>query len=432
MPSRLIGFNAALRRAFPILLAAAVLVIPFQAMADDVTANVDAVAPACKAISDKIFALKEQGSKEFQSSALLKSELAKLGFKVTVDLTVPADLLEGGVSKTAFKAEMDGNGPGPTIVIMFEYDALANGHSCGHNLITGAGFLAAAALAKLMPQTPGKLVVMGTPDEERGSAGGGKVALLEGGYFEGADIVLTSHPSDRFSLDQRLLAMKRATFTYKGKATHAAATPHLGINALDAALLTFNCVDMLRQHVREDVRVHGIILKGGDKVNVVPDLAQAEFGVRALDTKTMDEAYKRVCDCARAGALGTGATLEFVEPRVALSAPIKVKPLLDTLHKALNTAGVDDSKLRDWKEFVSSDLGSVGYVYPTVNLWFKIAPDGTTLHSDPMREAAGSEDGWKGAVLAGKTIALTAYDMLTHPEKVKEIKKAFNEAKEKL
>ncbi len=424
--------DAALRSACSALLAAIFLALPIVAQADAVTDSVNTAAPACKDIAAKIFDFKEQGAKEFKSSEFLKTELTKLGFKVTGDLKVPTDLIEGGVSKTAFKAEMDGIGPGPTVVIMIEYDALANGHSCGHNLITGSGFLAAAALAKLMPQTPGKLVVMGTPDEERGSAGGGKIALLEGGHFKGADVVLTTHPSDRFSLDQRLLAMKRATFTYKGKATHAAASPHLGINALDAALLTFNCVDMLRQHVRQDVRIHGIILKGGDKVNVVPDLAQAEFGVRALDTKTMENAYKRVCDCARAGALGTGATLEFVEPRVALTAPIPVKPLTETLHKGLNAAGVEDARLRDWDEFVSSDLGSVGYVYPTVNLWFKIAPDGTTLHSDAMREAAGSEEGWQGAVLAAKAIALTAYDLLTHPESVEEINQAFRKTKESL
>jgi amidohydrolase len=404
---------------------------PLPAAADAVTDNVDKAAAACKEVAGKIFELKEQGAKEIKSSELLKNELTKLGFTVTGDLKVPADLVEGGVSKTSFKAEMNGKGPGPTVFIMLEYDALANGHSCGHNLISGSGLLAAAALAKLMPQTPGKLVVIGTPDEERGSAGGGKIALLEGKHFEGADVVLITHPADRFSLDQRFLAMKRAIFTFKGKASHAAAAPHKGINALDGALLTFNCVDMLRQHVREDVRIHGIILKGGDKVNVVPELAQAEFGVRALDTKTMESAYKRVCDCAKAGALGSGATLEFTEPRVSISAPILVRPLLDLMRKSMNQAGIEDAKIRDFTEFASSDLGSVGYVYPTVNLWFKIAPDGVALHSDAMRDAAGSEEGWKATVLAAKAVALTAYDLLTHPDKVKDIKKAFEESKAK-
>jgi amidohydrolase len=412
-----------------ITLLVVLLATPQPARADAVTDGVDKASAACKEIAGKIFTFKEQGAQEFKSSELLKNELTRLGFAVTGDLSVPADLVEGGIARTAFKAEMHGKGPGPTICIMLEYDALANGHSCGHNLIAGSGLLAAAALATMMPQTPGKLVVIGTPDEERGSAGGGKVALLEGKHFEGVDVVLGTHPADRFSLDQRFLAMKRALFTFKGKASHAAAAPHLGINALDATRLTFNCVDMLRQHVRQDVRMHGIILKGGDKVNVVPELSQAEFGVRALDTKTMENAYTRVGGCANAGALGTGATLEFIPPRVSIAAPVNVRPLLGLMRNALNQVGIDDANIRDFTEFVSSDLGSVGYAYPTANLWFKIAPDGTSLHSDAMREAAGSEEGWKAAVEAAKAVALTAYDLLTHPDTVRDIKKAFDETK---
>ena len=403
--------------------------LPRPARADAVTDSLDQASAACRAVADRIFAFQEQGGQEFQSSALLKDALAKLGFVVTGDLKVPADLVAGGIARTAFKAEMPGKGPGPTVCIMLEYDALANGHSCGHNLIAGTGLLAAAALARLMPQTPGRLVVIGTPDEERGSAGGGKVALVEGKHFEGVDVVLGTHPADRYSLDQRLLAMKRAVFTFRGKAAHAAAAPHLGINALDAVLLTFHCVDMLRQHLRQDVRLHGIVLRGGDKVNVVPELAQAEFGVRALDTATMENAYRRVCDCAKAGALGSGASLEFAEPRVSIAAPVTVGPLLERMRASLRQVGLADAAIRDFTEFVSSDLGSVGDAYPTVNLWFQIAPDGTALHSDAMREAAGSEEGWRAAEKAAKAVALTAYDLLTHPDTVREIGNAFAAAK---
>lgn len=405
------------------------LAVSRPAKADAVTDSVDKEAAACKIVADAIFDLHEQSNREFKSSELLKKELARYGFTVTGDLKAPGDLVEGGVSRTAFKAVLEGQGPGPTICIMLEYDALANGHSCGHNLIAGSGLLAAAALAKLMPQTPGKLVVIGTPAEEFGSTGAGKVALLEGKHFDGVDVALITHPADRFSLDQRFLAMKRAAFTFKGKASHAAAAPQLGINALDAVLLTFHCVDMLRQHVPQDVRMHGIILKGGDKVNVVPELAQAEFGVRALDTPTMESAYGRVCDCAKAGALGAGAILDFTEPRVTIAAPVVVRPLVERMHKSLNQVGVDDAGIRDFTAFASSDLGSVGYACPTANLWFKVAPDGTALHSDAMRDAAGSEDGWKAAVVAAKAVALTAYDLFTHPDEVNQIRQVFVAAK---
>jgi amidohydrolase len=396
-----------------------------------VVSAIDSASAEYKLVSQKIHEWKEPGQQEYKSSALLMEELKKLGYRVTGSLGVPADLVKDGVAKTAFRAEMAGKGPGPTITIMLEYDALANGHSCGHNLIATSGLLAAAGLAKVMSETPGRVIVMGTPDEERGSLGGGKVALLEGGHFEGTGVVFITHPGDRWSVDQRFLAMKRALFTFRGKAAHAAAAPHKGVNALRAVILTFNAVDMLREHVRQDVRIHGIITKGGDRVNVVPELAQAEFAVRALDTATMEETYKKVLNCAKAAEPATGAKLEFEEPRLYLTAPIEVPALTTMVRNQIRSLGIPDTEVKGVTEFGSSDLGRVGYFYPTVNLTFKIAPEGTALHSDALREAAASEDGWKATVLAAKAIALTAYDLLNHPAKVKEVQEKFKESKEK-
>src|SRR4030043_1915486 len=313
---RMILFTVAILSAF---IASAVWAEPQK-----ILSAIDANSSNCKAVSQKIFDFKELGQQEFKSSALLKEELAKLGFKVTGDLKVPADLIKDGIAKTAFRAELQGKGPGPTITIMLEYDALKNGHACGHNLIATSGLLAAAGLAQVMKDTPGRILVIGTPAGEGGSLGGGKLCLLEGGHFDGSDMVLITHPGDRWSVDQRLLAMKRGTFVFKGKAAHAAAAPHKGISALDAVILTFNATDMLREHVRDDVRIHGIIKKGGDLVNVVPELAETEFAVRALDTATMEETYQKVINCAKAGELATGAKLEFKEPRTSLKSPIVV------------------------------------------------------------------------------------------------------------
>jgi amidohydrolase len=398
-----------------------------------IVSTIDAATPACKVVSEKIFEYKELGQKEFKSSALLMEELRKLGFTVTGDLKVPADLTDdkSGIAKTAFRAEMQGKGPGPTITIMLEYDALKNGHACGHNLISTSGLLAAAGLASIMPETPGRILVIGTPDEERGSLGGGKIALLEGGHFEGSDVVFITHPSDRWSTDMRSLAMKRATFIFKGKAAHAAASPHKGISALDAVVLTFNATDMLREHVREDVRIHGIIKKGGDLVNVVPELAETEFAVRALDTGTMEEVYSKVLNCARAGELATGAKLEFKEPRTYLKAAIKVPALMKMTLDQARSLGVPETEIMPTTESGSSDLGNVGHAYPTVELKFKIGKEGTAGHSDEFREAAASPEGWKATVITGKAIALAAYDLLTHPEKVKAIQEKFKELKAK-
>ncbi|MGE5258064.1 MAG: M20 family metallopeptidase, partial [Hyphomicrobiales bacterium] len=394
---------------------------PAGADSKKIIAAIDEASKSCRGVSQQIWEFKETGQQEFKSSALLKEELTKLGYKVTGDLKVPDDLVKDGIAKTAFKAEMAGKGPGPTVTLMLEYDALAIGHGCGHNLIATSGLMAAAGLAKVMKDTPGRVFVIGTPDEERGSMGGGKVALLEGGHFEGSDVVFITHGSDRWSMDQRLLAMERANFTFKGKSAHAAAAPHKGINALRGVLLTFNCVDQLREHLRQDVRIHGIIVKGGGPVNVVPELAQAEFACRALDTATMEDAYAKIVNCAKAGELGTGTTLEFKEPRVALKAAIVVPPLLAVVQANVKGLGVAANQFKDFDELASSDLGMVSYSYPTVNLWFKIAPEGTALHTEALREAANSDEGWKGTVIAGKAVALSAYEMLTKPEKLKAV-----------
>lgn len=389
----------------------------------------DAAAGNCKTIAQQIFDYKEPGGKEFKSSQLLMDQLRKLGYMVTGDLNVPGDLIEGGISKTGFKAQMNGNSPGPTVTLMLEYDALPNGHSCGHNLIATAGLLAASALAKVMPETPGRVLVMGTPDEERGSLGGGKIALLEGGHFQGTDVVLITHPGDSWSLDQRILAMKRAMFYFKGKAAHAAAAPEKGVSALDAVMLTFSGVEMLREHVRQDVRIHGIILKGGEKVNVVPEFAQAEFAVRAMDTATMEAVYARVLNCAKAGELASGARLEFTPPRTSLKAPLVIPEYIRLVGDAMGALGIPDDQIKARDSFGSSDLGNVGHAYPTVNLYFKIAPEGTALHSDAMRDAAGSENGWNATVTAGKMVALSAYELLNHPDRVASIQKKFQELK---
>jgi len=290
---------------------------------------------------------------------------------------------------------------------MLEYDALKNGHACGHNLIATSGLLAAAALSKVMKDTPGRILVIGTPDEERGSLGGGKIALLEGGHFEGSDIVLITHPGDSWSLDQEVACNEKGNLCFQGKASHAASAPHKGISALDAALLTFNAVDMLREHVRQDVRIHGIIKKGGDLVNVVPEMAEAEFAVRALDTATMEEVYQKLINCAKAGELATGTKLEFREPRTALKAPVAVPEYLSLVAQKMRSIGIPESEIKVREEFASSDLGNVGHAYPTINLTFKIAPDGTAVIR-MLPRGRGFGGGLEGHRRSRKVLALTA------------------------
>ena len=402
-----------------------------HAVADEkqLLAAIDEQAAAYKEVSQKIFDYKELGQQEFKSSQLLMEELRKLGFKVEGDLKVPEDLVKGGVAKTAFRAELVGNGPGPTITVMLEYDALANGHSCGHNLISTSGLLAVAGLAKVMKETPGRLLVIGTPDEERGSLGGGKIGLLEGKHFEGTDVALITHPGDHWSVEKPLLAMKRATFVFKGKASHAAAAPEQGINALDAVIQTFNSINALRQHLRDDVRIHGIIKKGGDAVNIVPALAEAEFAVRALDTPVMEDAYAKLITSAKAAALATGATMEYKPPRTALLSPVMVPDYLALVVKNIKATGVREEEIIKGTPLGSSDLGNVGHAYPTVNIMFKVAPASVPLHSDAMLNYTTPNVGWPVTVQAAKAVALSAYELLNNPGKVKAIQETFKKMK---
>ena len=187
------------------------------------------------------------------------------------DLHVRIDALEArgfavergvGGLPTAFRASLDGSVPGPTVAILCEYDALPGlGHACGHNVIATMGAGAGLALAPLMRDLPGRLVVLGTPAEE---GGGGKVLLLDAGAFDEVDAAIMIHPVSVNQAAMPLLASTRWDVTFHGRPAHAAMAPYLGVNALDAVRLAFAGVDALRQQVRPDVRIHGIVTHGGD------------------------------------------------------------------------------------------------------------------------------------------------------------------------
>ena len=393
--------------------------------------EVNKLVPEVRAISDKIFNWAELGSQEVKSSALLMKTLSDAGFKVTGDLKAPEDLIPGGVAATAFRAELDGASDGSTVVIMIEYDALPIGHACGHNLITASGLVAALALARHMDSLPGKLVVMGTPHEEGGSKGAGKIALLEGGHFKDSDVVLITHPDDRWCLDQRTLSSKMADFVYHGVTSHAAMAPEKGVNALNAARLAMDGVDMLRQHLHDDVRVHGVIPQGGQRTNITPDEVVLLFQVRALSTARMQDTYQKVVNCARDGELATGARLEFKEPRTFLKSTIPVPEYIELVHNALLEAGVNENVIMESKAFGSSDLGNVGNEHPTVNLNFPIG-SGLAPHTKEFLAAACSDEGFDGAMIAGKAVALSALELLNSPDKVESIKAVFNQNKAEL
>ncbi|UZQ82139.1 amidohydrolase [Thermoanaerobacter sp. RKWS2] len=225
-------------------------------------------------IADEIYKNPELGNQEFKASKLLKEKINGYGFLVNEVEGLP----------TAFLAQKKGKKPGPKVALLAEYDALPEiGHACGHNLIAAASFGAAAALGALDEELFGEVMLVGSPAEE---TDGAKVILVERGIFNDVDAAMMVHPGNRTTVYTTSLAIEPLEFTYTGKAAHAAVAPHLGINALDAVILLFNGINALRQQLRPDARIHGIITEGGYTPNIIPERAVARFYVRAKEKNT--------------------------------------------------------------------------------------------------------------------------------------------------
>ena len=234
---------------------------------------------------------------------------------------------------TAFKAEYDSKKDGPTIAYMAEYDALPDiGHGCGHNLIgtisTGAGII----LSKFISELGGKIVVFGTPAEE---TNGAKVEMVDKGAFDDVDIAMMAHPSSDYYKSGTSLAMEAVQFSFQGKSAHAAASPEKGINALDAVINTFNNINSLREHIKSDARIHGIINEGGKAPNVVPEFAEARFYIRAPKKEYLEELSEKVKNCARGASLAAGTDLSISNFEASFDNLITNKVLSDTFNKRI-------------------------------------------------------------------------------------------------
>jgi amidohydrolase len=368
--------------------------------------EIDTLAPKLLSASHTIHEYAEMAFKEYKSAALLEDLLEEHGLVV-----------ERGIAgmETAFRGMYRGKGQGPTIAILGEYDALPHGHACGHNIIGVAAVGAGIALKNSLGDVPGNISVLGCPAEE---GGGGKVYIAKEGYLDGVDAALMTHPIAGTSMiGGPNLAITHFTIKYHGKAAHAASDPHEGINALDAMILGFQNVSALRQHVTEDVRMHGYIIDGGKAPNVIPDYTEAKYIVRAAKRVTLDKVAEKVRKCFAAGALATGATLEF-DRGFSYSERIVNMTIARKVQANLRKLGVE---VQDEPIPVrgSTDFGDVSQLVPAVNAYIQIAPDSVASHSNEMREAAKSPDGDKGLLNAAKAMAMTVVDLLTDPSILK-------------
>ena len=385
-----------------------------NAMKDAIVQAVDRLGNELEALSHRIHDTPELGYQETQACAWLSEFLAAKGFGVETGV--------GGVA-TAFRATIE-TGGGPTIAILCEYDALPGiGHACGHNVIATSGAGAGAALAAVKGKLPGgRIQVIGTPAEEGGA---GKVRLIEAGVFKDVDCAMMIHGFDRTLLHSDLLGIVRATFEYTGRASHASADPWAGINALDACIQTFNAVSMLRQQVRPDCRIHGIITNGGAAANIIPEYAAATFYVRAPRIDTMWDLYARVVACAEGAAKAAGAGLKVTRHDDAIYEPMKRnQTLLDLFAANMAVVGLTEGEpIPD--RLGSSDIGNVSQIIPAIQPMIGIAPSGTAIHTRDFADAAVTPLARAGMLAAAKTMAMTTVDLLADPARVQAAKQEF-------
>ena len=380
-------------------------------------------------VGRKIWEFKEVGWEEYRSSTLLMDELEKEGFEVQRGLLGKHPKFDQKIDMpTAFKAVFKGKEGGPTIGIMLEYDALPNGHACGHNLISSAGFAAALGL-KEMFQSTGSIVVFGTPAEE---LEGSKHYILEGGYMDEVDIMLASHYGSKWGSEVTGKAIVWPThdnwLTFKGRSSHASSSPEKGRSALDAVILTTMGLEFLREHMLETNRIHYIISNGGTAANSVPDLATLNVELRTNDSAELNALMKRVDNIIKGAELMTDTTAVY-----KWDAPWYCATPVPTLYrlaaKYAPELGIDESEFTFGAlPKASSDLGCVAYKIPSVEIEFPIvkeeepAPVG---HADETAVITGNEFPIDQSILAGKLMALTGYRIGTNPELMKEIKAEF-------
>lgn len=327
---------------------------------------------------------------------------------------------------TAFLARA-GTGDGPTIGVFCEYDALPEiGHACGHNVIGAAGLGAGLAAATVAEELGGRIVVIGSPAEE---GGGGKVFLLERGALEGIDAAMMVHPADGDLKAMNVIAIQQVHVRYHGQAAHAAAFPHRGRNALDAAVLGYMNIAALRQHIRPTERIHGIFTDAGDKPNIVPKYAAAEWYVRAPTLRLLAGLKDRVMACLEAGAAAAGCTMdhEWQDPAYAdmIDNPILVDLFADNAERTGRTLA---DPARASGVVGSTDMGNISYAMPSIHPMLAVAPAGVSIHTPEFTAFARGEEGDRAVLDGARAMAMTVADLWLDPGRVEAATASFDEA----
>jgi amidohydrolase len=383
--------------------------------------QVTALADDLLAMSHAIHDQPELRFEEYHASELLQRFLASEGFAVRAGLA--------GMP-TAFRAERTFGAGGPVIAVFCEFDALPGlGHACGHNIIATAGAGAAAAAARWLAgpgtaggQPAGTLVVLGSPGEE---GGGGKVRLVEAGELAGIDAAIMVHPAGFDSVGRTNLGRISLRATFTGHASHAAAAPERGRNALDAATLLLVAIGLLRQQVRSDSRIHAKVAEGGDSINVIPERSVVELFIRSPDSGYLrGRLLEAMRDCVAGSALATGTTWELEEPAPAYD-PVLANPALAELAAAaFAQVGRDVDPTALAGNAGSTDMGNVSQVVPALHPYLRVVPD-VAIHTREFAVAARGEAGDRAVLDGAALLGIMASTLLTGPALVTAAKAAF-------
>jgi amidohydrolase len=379
-----------------------------------VVSFIDAQAAQLIAASHDIHAHPEIAFQEHYAHGLLTDMVSKAGLNVERS----ACGLE-----TAFISRF---GAGETEVgILSEYDALPGiGHACGHNIIATAGLGASLALAALGAALPGRVRYLGTPAEETGN---GKEIMAQHGAFDGLDAAMMVHPAGFDLITMPSLAVSEVRVTYTGKAAHAAAMPHEGINALDALVTAYQSLAQLRQHIRPSERIHGIFTETGLAPNIVPDRASGAFYVRAADGTDLAALKKRVTACFEGGAIATGCEVQ-IDWTFADYLEIKNSWSIAESYRA-NAEALGRSFF-DVKKVMgagSTDMGNVSHRVPSIHPMIACAPANVVIHNPEFARHAASERGDLAVLDGAKALAMTALDVMTNHDLKQQARQSFDE-----
>lgn len=365
------------------------------------------------ALNDDLADHPELSGEEHRSARKIAELLEANGFKV--------EMPYAGLD-TAFRGISGSDNHKYKVAIMAEYDALPGiGHACGHCVSGSISVLAAIALAPLQDELNCDIHILGTPNEE---IDGAKCAMVDQGIFNSYDMAMMIHLYDQNLLYCKLLGLHQYLYTFHGKAAHASAAPWDGVNALNAAQLMFHGIDMLRQHVTPDVRMHGVYRNGGEAPNIVPEEASAEFYYRALDKDYLFELDKRADNCAEGAAIATGATWEKALT-AAMYDNLKNNDYgIELLREVYDELGIEINGDHD-KIFGSSDAGNVSFVCPTFHPTLQIVDRGVAIHTREFAEAVKSPRAHEAIRQGAMVIGLQVAKIFSDEEKIRRMKEDF-------